>query len=613
MIAMTATETHLAELSDDKRQLLETWVVEFDLSWDDGRLAGWLPRLPPRGDCLRRAALVEMVKIDLERRWQRGQPARLEGYLKSLPELGPAESLPADFLLAEFEARKQCGQPVTLEEFVKRFPRQADKLRRLARRLDDEAASASDPELQETKKPAEHGTDASVSPSSPGLPVAPVALPDRLGRYRVLRELGRGAMGTVYLAHDSQLDRQVALKVPQFSPADGPEVRQRFLSEARAAASIEHPNVCRVYDVGEINGAPYLTMAYLQGQPLAQLLEGSAPWSERHAATLVRQLTVALQAAHERGIIHRDLKPSNIMINQRGEPIILDFGLARRLHPNGARLTQSGQPLGTPAYMSPEQAAGATGNMGPGCDVYSLGVVLYQLLTGRLPFEGSMADVLVRIVSQEPEPPSKLRPDLDPRLEAICLKSLNKVVADRYGSMREFGAALADYLRGEPSRQAVPLGRGPAAPVPVVDHRLPGTPWLRRRSFWLLAAGGAVVAAAAAVVLLASLIFRQPPATGVIRIELDGQSGEIEVRLDGERIDNVGTTEPLRLQAGKHHLLVTGQKVQTVSTAFTVASGENPALRVTLEPRAGAAADPVQPPPPVMKRRPREEEDDDDD
>src|SRR5260370_11944312 len=223
-----------------------------------------------------------------------------------------------------------------------------------------------------------------MTPDSPapasGRPAnGPIPVPERFGRYRIVRELGRGAMGAVFLAHDAQLDRTVALKVPLFTAADGPEMRQRFHTEARAAATIEHPHVCPVYDVCEINGTPYLTMAYPQGQPLAQLVERAAPLPERQAVVLVRQLTGPLQPAHERGIIHRDLKPSNIMINQRGEPVILDFGLARRLRQDDARLTHNGQPLGTPAYMSPEQVAAAIQVMGPGCDIYALGGILYQL------------------------------------------------------------------------------------------------------------------------------------------------------------------------------------------------------------------------------------------
>jgi predicted Ser/Thr protein kinase len=594
---MTATEAHLAGLSDAQRQVLETWLVEFDLSWDEGRLALGVSRLPPRGDCLRRPTLVEMVKIDLERRWQRGQRAHLEGYAKALPELGAPDRLPVDLLLAEFEARQQCGVPADLAEFARRFPRQADELRRLVGQAQVEGARLAS---QETRRPADHGTGAGIRTPSPGLAVSRpagavtpdfptpvpgggargvVPPPERLGRYRVVRELGRGAMGTVYLAHDSQLDRPVALKVPQFTDADGPEVRQRFLREARAAATIEHPNVCPVYDVGEVNGTPYLTMAYLPGQSLARLLEGGAPLPERQAASLVRQLAEALQAAHERGIIHRDLKPSNILINQRGQPVILDFGLARRLRPDDARLTHSGQPVGTPAYMSPEQVAGAVQLMGPGCDIYALGVLLYQLLTGRLPFEGSMAEILGQIVTQPPPPPSKHRPGLDPRLEAICLKALSKQVADRYASMRDLGATLADWLRCAPPPVALAVAQ--VLPVPAVAAGpgvQPRTPAPGRKlRWWLLAAGGA-----AAAVLLAAVVFSIAGSVGTIRVELDGPPADVEVQVDGDRIETAAVTEPLRLRPGKHHLLVTGKNIQPVSMSFIVARGDNPVLRVPL-------------------------------
>jgi hypothetical protein len=628
---MTTTHAHLAELSDEKRQALETWLVEFDLSWDEGRLALWVGRLPPRGDCLRHPALVEMIKIDLERRWQRGQRAKLEAYVKSLPELGPLDRLPADLLLAEYEARQQCGAPADLAEFTRRFPRQADELRRLVEQTSNEGARSVRRESEQTIRPGEHGTDASGYASSPGVPISqplsavapncPTPVPDglvrgvvprleRLGRYHILRELGRGAMGTVYLAHDSQLDRRVALKVPQFTAADGPEVRQRFLSEARAAATIEHPNICPVYDVGEINGIPYLTMAYLQGQSLAQFLEGSPPLPGWQAASLVRKLTVALQAAHERGIIHRDLKPSNILINQRGEPVLLDFGLARRLRQGGARLTQTGQPVGTPAYMSPEQVAGDLRGMGPGCDVYALGVILYQLLTGRLPFEGPMAEVLGRIVLEMPEPPSKHRPELGARLEAICLKALSKKAADRYASMRDLGAALADYLRCNPPPALMPIAQGPTVSTPVADRDVrSGKAWLGRKPLLLLLAGVGL----AAVIVLAIFLWSSG-SSGTIRIELDDPGAEVEVQVDGERIESSPVNQPLRLQPGKHHLLVTGKTIEPVSTSFTVARGDNPALRVHLAPRAKAAPNPPsRRPSDDRKRRHREDDDRDDD
>src|SRR5262245_24792345 len=175
-------------------------------------------------------------------------------------------------------------------------------------------------------------------------------------------------MGSVYLVHDSQLDRQVALKVPSFTP-DDPEILQRFYREARAAAALHHPNLCPVHDVGEIGGIHFLTMAYIRGSSLAEHARAHQPMPQEQAATLVRKVALALAQAHRHGIIHRDLKPSNIMLDPNGEPVIMDFGLARRIDAEDARLTKTGTLLGTPAYMSPEQVAGDVANVGAASDV----------------------------------------------------------------------------------------------------------------------------------------------------------------------------------------------------------------------------------------------------
>jgi predicted Ser/Thr protein kinase len=598
---MTSAEPHLAELSEDQRQVLETWLVEFDLSWDKGSLAAWVARLPPARAGLRRAALLEMVKIDLERRWRQGQRVCLEAYAKTLPELGTPDSLPADLLHAEYEARQHSGVPADLAELEQRFPRQADQLRRLVEESQAESR-VSGPDSCYSFVLAD---GPAAAPSLLGRPAGGVAgLPESFGRYRILRKLGQGAMGTVYLAHDCQLDRQVALKVPHFADADGPEVRQRFLSEARAAATITHPNICPVYDVGEINGTPYLTMAYLEGRPLGQILKGRTRWPPRQVAELVGKLALALQEAHDHGVIHRDLKPSNIVINQRGEPVILDFGLARRLRPGDARLTVSGQPLGSPAYMSPEQAAGAIGDIGPACDIYSLGVILYQLLTGRLPFEGSMAEVLGQIVSRRPEPPSKHRPGLDPRLEGICLKALSKEAADRYASMRALAAALEKYVRGDRQQARRGAARGSAVRTPADGRADAGRFALfRGKRLWALIAGSA-----AAAVLLAGLALWTlwaPSPTGTLQLQLDDPRGEFEVRVDGQPIERTRLGEPLRFRTGEHHLLVTGSQIQSVSESFTVVRGDNPVLRVRFVPRVEPAR--------TSHRRHEDDDDDDDD
>ena len=294
-------------------------------------------------------------------------------------------------------------------------------------------------------------------PQAPPLSVVqegkiPVELPKQFGRYRILEQLGKGAMGAIYLAQDTQLDRRVALKVPHLRGGEDDAAPDRcdldrFYREASAAATLDHPNLCPVYDVGQIDGIPYLTMAYIKGQPLSTYIRRDRPMSQRRVAIMVRKLAQALEEAHYNGVVHRDLKPSNIMVNARGDLIIMDFGLVWRIGAQNERLTRVGLVVGTPTYMSPEQASGKVETIGPGCDIYSLGVIMYELLTGRVPFEGPEAFVLGQILFVEPPPPSTYRSDLDPRLEAICLKAIAKSLDRRYATMGELAMALGDYLR----------------------------------------------------------------------------------------------------------------------------------------------------------------------
>ncbi len=277
-------------------------------------------------------------------------------------------------------------------------------------------------------------------------------------------------MGTVYLVRDTQLHRQVALKVPHVRPGDADETHDqgvlgRFYREAHAAAILRHPNLCPVYDVGKIDGIPYLTMAYVRGKPLSRYIDRNRPLSPRWVAVLVRKLALALQVAHDKGVIHRDLKPSNVMISADRQPMIMDFGLAWRLPrcDGDERLTKLGLVLGTPAYMSPEQLSGRVEDLGPQCDVYSLGVIFYELLTGCCPFEGPEAVVLGKVLFIEPVRPTIHRPDLDPRLEAICLKAMAKRDDERYASMSELAAALGKYLRRRSTTR-----RSPSASVAAV-------------------------------------------------------------------------------------------------------------------------------------------------
>jgi class 3 adenylate cyclase len=278
----------------------------------------------------------------------------------------------------------------------------------------------------------------------------------RLGRYDVLRPLGTGGMATVYLARDTDLDRLVALKVPHLEARFNPQVLERFQREARAAALLRHPNICPVFDAGRIEGIPYLTMAYIEGRTLAVEMDRYRADGPEAVVALVHTLALALADAHSQGVIHRDLKPSNVMITPEGAPVLMDFGLARRVGQVEERLTQEGLALGTPAYMPPEQVSGDVDAMGPASDIYSLGVILYELLTGQLPFTGSVTAVLAQIVHDNPPRPAQIIRGLDLGLDRICTIALAKAPGDRYASMPDLAEAMAAWREG-PGRAGVSL------------------------------------------------------------------------------------------------------------------------------------------------------------
>jgi predicted Ser/Thr protein kinase len=323
----------------------------------------------------------------------------------------------------------------------------------------------------------------------------PTELPTQFGRYRVKKKLGGGGMGSVYLVENTELEREEALKVPHFVEGDDPQLRERFLREAKSAARLDHPNLCSVYDAGVLDGVYFLTMRFLKGKPLSDFT--GKPQPPRKAAEIVVALAQALAAAHAKGVIHRDLKPSNVMLVAEVGPVVMDFGLAKNVDAD-KKLTSAGSMLGTPAYMPPEQVNGDLERMGPASDVYSLGVILYELLTGRLPFEGSMAAILGQIVYAEPPSPSALLPGLTPDLDEICRKALAKEPAARYPSMEAFAAALSGLLRAaraegaaDPALAAGDKAAGlrastqtlaPPAGATVTPRGVRGTPVATKRS-----------------------------------------------------------------------------------------------------------------------------------
>lgn len=279
----------------------------------------------------------------------------------------------------------------------------------------------------------------SLDQSVPNVGSSASDIPEEFGRYQILKQLGAGGMGQVFLALDTQLDREVALKVPRIGR--GNTAVERFNREARSMASLRHPNICPVYDVGQHNGIHFLTMACIQGDTLSDVIKDQQRAREVDARKLVRALAVALAEAHRAGVIHRDLKPGNIMIDERGEPIVMDFGLARLERDAEPHITQDGSMLGTPAYMPPEQIEGRLDEIGPATDVFSLGVVLFELLTGTLPFDGTAPAVMAQILTKDAPAPSSVR-EVPDDIDRICLKAMSRVPADRFQSMDELVQAL---------------------------------------------------------------------------------------------------------------------------------------------------------------------------
>jgi formylglycine-generating enzyme required for sulfatase activity/tRNA A-37 threonylcarbamoyl transferase component Bud32 len=432
-----------------------------------------------------------------EAAWKAGERPDLEDYL------GPSEAeerrpLLRELLRLEWFYRLRGGDTPRIDEYRDRFPGSEEMVVSLL------AASAS-----------------GGPPGQPALPVLP--------GYEVLGELGRGGMSVVYQARQTKLNRLVALKMIRAGAQAGAADRIRFQREAEAIARLQHPNIVQIHEVGEQEGKPFFCLEFCAGGSLEKKLNGT-PLPAQQAAQLVETLARAIDAAHQAGIIHRDLKPANVLLTREGEapaepfasgsagaspslyvPKITDFGLARRLD-ESANPTVSGAIIGTPSYMAPEQAAGKSKQLGPATDIYSLGAILYECLTGRPPFKAATVyDTLLQVVSDEPASPRQLNPQVPIDLDTVCLKCLHKEPNRRYASAAALGDDLGRFLAGEPIL-ARPAGR---------VERL--GKWARRRPTAAALLGVSVLAALGLAVLSVLAFWQRQTAVEALRNKQQAQ------------------------------------------------------------------------------------------
>ncbi len=422
---------------------------------DQGKLALNQDATPP--------IQVDELLEDLRQRWAQGEQVRVEEYLDRYPRLVSQEQELLDLLYQEMVLREGHGESPTLADYLVRFPNLESELRvqfEIERVMDGQAVepdSRGDQSLADTvDRDTVGGPPKSTLPRTIAHrempldePVSSDAPSESFGDYELLEEIARGGMGVVYKARQTKANRLVALKMILAGNLASREEIDRFYTEAEAAANLDHPHIVPVYDVGQFGGRHYFSMAYVEGKSLADVVR-EQPLEPRDAAKLTASVTEAVEYAHQRQIVHRDLKPSNILLDSQGVPRVTDFGLAKRIEGDSG-LTATGNILGTPSYMPPEQAKGQTADVGPLADVYSLGALLYHLVTGRPPFRAAtVIDTLQQVIHQEPVAPRQLNPVVDQDLNTVILKTLEKDPARRYASAKQLREELDRYLDGRP-------------------------------------------------------------------------------------------------------------------------------------------------------------------
>jgi tRNA A-37 threonylcarbamoyl transferase component Bud32 len=387
--------------------------------------------------------LFAAIRAEQRAAWQVGRRVSIQEYFKQHPSLGENEDSAIDLIYSEILLREEMNETVAWDEYFQQFPRYAEKLRRQqALHQMMKGLSSSDPQATVPQRMNSDTGETAVLAApcaAPRMPVVP--------GYELLQVLGEGSHGIVYLACQLSLGKQVALKMLRHGDSGEADERRLLRRDAEVLAKLDHPNIVRIIDLGEADGRLFYSMEYVKGRSLAERLD-TGPLPPREAARLVEAAARALHAVHQQHIIHRDLKPANILLDEHGTPKVADFGLAKRLGADTS-LAASGQLVGNIAHMAPEQSEGKPELVGPAADVWALGVILYESLTGRIPFVGkSFLETLDRIRHAEP---ALLRPlGVDRDLQTICWKCLEKDPVRRYASAEALADDLKRWQAGEP-------------------------------------------------------------------------------------------------------------------------------------------------------------------